>query len=110
MHKTARIAKKIFVFDIHLIKKEMPTASAVHKSGAITSKIGSFNEPQLNARRAATGISHSREKSAKSASEEKPWKININKYAIKGIRTGMLTISKKPNSMREKPNPPGLKI
>jgi len=79
MHKTARIIKKTFVFAIHLIKKEMPTASAVHRRGANTSKIGSFNELQLKVRRAAIGISHSKEKFAKSAFEEKPRKININK-------------------------------
>jgi len=111
MHRSEIMAKKgLRLVVIQLIKKEMPTARAVHKRGAITSKMGSFIELQLNALRAPTGISQSKEKFAKSASEEKPRKTNINKYANNGIRTGKLTISKKPKSQREKPNPPGLRI
>jgi len=111
MHKTEIMAKKgLKLLVIQLIKKEMPTARAVHKSGAITSKMGSFIELQLNALSAPTGISQSREKSAKSAVEEKPRKMNINKYTKNGIRIGTLTISTKPKSQREKPNPPGLRM
>jgi len=111
MHKTEIMAKKgLKLLVIQLIKKEMPTARAVHKSGAITSKMGSFIELQLNALSAPTGISQSREKSAKSAFEEKPRKRDINKYITNGIRIGTLTISTKPKSQREKPNPPGLRM
>jgi len=78
MHKIPTKAKR-GPLAIRLIKKEMPTARAVHKRGDITSKMGSFIELQLNALRAPTGISQSREKSPKSTFEEKPLKININK-------------------------------
>jgi hypothetical protein len=65
-------------------------------------------ELQLKALSAPTGISHNKVKVAKSTFEEKPRKIYIMKNAINGIITGMLTMSIKPKSQREKPNPPGL--
>jgi len=83
-------------------------ASAVHNNGTATSKIGSFAELQLNARIAATGISHNIAKFAKSISPENPLNSINNKYINKGTRTVRLTISIKPKSQREKPKPPGL--
>jgi hypothetical protein len=88
----------------------MPTARAVQRRGTATSKTGSLLELQLNARRAPTGISHSRIKFAKPAFPEKPRKRNMRKHIKRGIRTGRLTISTKPNIQRDNPNPPGLII
>jgi len=93
---------------IQLMKKEMPAARAVQIMGTITSRIGSFCELQLKALRAATGMSQSRAKSAKSTSPEKPLKIKMIAHKKRGIRTGRLTMSIKPESQRENPKPPGL--